>query len=208
MSLMPLIAAAVVLLVGFALIATQAWFASRDGWLTLKQMLKHHSAGLPFEAHIGMWEDIPLTILLADIVYIYGSNWTHGDILRAFLIAGIISAFLHYTYTLSSFPEAHVRDHRLTVTGWFHAVYMTGALTILALFYFPSHVHYEGASDRFLMTFTSVFLCFHVFCATHIPLSLLNFPWFPEKPSKNPLTLITLMGVFALLTWRTFIIIQ
>lgn len=208
MSLMPLIAAAVVLLVGFALIATQAWFASRDGWFTPEQMLRRHTVGLPFTAHLGMWGDIPLTLLLANIVARYGSYWTPGDTLRAFLTAGIISAFLHYTYTLSSFPEAHVRDHRLTVTGRFHAIYMTGALTILALFYFPSHVHYEEMGERVLITFTSVFLCLHVFCATHIPLSLLNFPWFPEKPSKNPLTLITLMGVFALLTWRTFIIIQ
>lgn len=207
MSSMSPIATAIVLLVGFALIAAQAWLASRDGWLTLKQMLKHHSAGLPFEAHIGMWEDIPLTILLADIVDIYGSNWTHGDILRAFLIAGIISAFLHYTYTRSSFPEAHVRNHRLTTTGWFHAVYMAGALTILTLFYFPSHVHYEGASDRFLMTFTSVFLCFHVFCATHIPLSLFDLSWFPEKPLKNPMTWITLVTAWSFLAWRTYVLV-
>ncbi len=207
MSSMSPIAATIVLLVGFALIAAQAWLASRDGWLTLKQMLKHHSAGLPFEAHISMLEDISLTILLADLVYIYGSNWTHGDTLRAFLIAGIISAFLHYTYTRSSFPEAHVRNHRLTTTGWFHAVYMAGALTILTLFYFPSHVHYEGASDRFLMTFTSVFLCFHVFCATHIPLSLFNLSWFPEKPLKNPMTWITLVAAWSFLAWRTYILV-
>lgn len=163
--------------------------------------------GLPLIAHLGMWGDIPLTLLLANIVARYGSYWTPGNTLRAFLIAGIISTFLHYTYTLSSFPEAHVRDHRLTATGWFHAVYMTGALTILALFYFPSHVYYEGMGDRFLMTFNSLFLCFHVFCATHIPLSLLNLSWFPEKPLKNPMTWITIVTAWSFLAWRTYILV-
>ncbi len=207
MTATPIIAAVFVLFVGTALIAAQAWFAAQDGWLTPKQMLRHHSAGLPFTAHLGMWSDIPLTLLLAAIVGFYGSYWTLGEMFRTFLVAVNISAFMHYTYTIGSFPEAHVRDRQLTRVGWVHSIYMVGALTILANFYFPSHIRYEGINEKLLVMVASVFLCLHVFCATHIPLSLFNLSWFPEKPLKNPMTWITVATVCGFLVWRTYVLV-
>lgn len=203
MSSMSFVIPAITFSVGTMLIVIQAWIAYEDKWFFPGQMLRHHSQGLPFIGHLGMWGDIPLTFFLTAIVAFYGTWWIPHEVFRAFLIAVILSAFLHYSYTQSSFPEAHVRDHKLTGSGWTHAAYMTGAFMILKLFYFPAHAQYVEPG---LVISLSIFLGIHVLCATHVPLSLCGLRWFPEKPHKNPMTWITLLTAWAFLIWRTYVL--
>lgn len=176
-----------------------------DGLLTWDQMQKTYpKGGLPFVWHLGMWGDLLiLSPLLGYMVGQYGHLWSGGNIVNAYVAATIASIGMHYTYTKSAMPEAHVINHSLTAAGYVHLVYMAGALAIIFLFYFAT----PHPEPRFAIM-ASVLLTVHMIFGTHVVLGLFAPEWFPGRPLSNPATYVVILGCALSLAWRTVVLIR
>lgn len=147
-----------------------------------------------------MWGDVfILSPLLGLMVALYGSEWETRQVALSSLMGVLISALMHWTYTLGKLPEAHTRAGMLTSVGWVHSVYMAAALTIIILFYFCTPHPAAG-----FIVAADILLVVHVIAGTHLVLGFVHPVWYPDRPHKNPQTWIVVIGVALILTVLTF----
>jgi hypothetical protein len=169
------------------LVGLQAVFANQDHFLTIAQMKgRGISQGLPFVWHFAMWSDFFVISPLA--AYVTGrtfSQWRQRRIL-ATLAVGVVSAItlsVFYMF-LSSFPEAHVQNFRLTHAGVAHAIYLAIAVSVFIQFLCFT----DGVSLGLLRT-VSILLLLHVFIGTHMALGIIKlyYPldWYPAQPLES-----------------------
>jgi hypothetical protein len=198
-------AAIIVFILLEALVLAQTWFAYEDNFLTVAQMQHrgiHH--GLPFAWHFAMWSDLLLVSpLAAYIVDRYGPAWRFPHVVLSLVLAIATSALLHWTYTWSPSPEAHMQDHRLTKAGMVHAAYMAAAFAIFMQFFlFTPHV------TRKPLAAISFLLVLHVLIGTHMALGILALyvpqAWYPGQPLKSLAGWATLAGLAGALAWRNY----
>lgn len=186
---------------GFLLIAMQIFSAWVNDFLTPSQMIKRgFDCGLPLIAHEAIWGDLlAITPLSAWIVYGYSDRWSNNAILIGLSISLAITfamVIFWVSLTKNGLPEAHAHGGKLTSAGLFHAMFMTGSMAIIILFFF-----YSGVSQK-AATIVAILLGIHVFCGTHIPLGLIGPSWFPNRPHKDVPTWIVILTTWGLLAWR------
>lgn len=184
---------------GYVLIALQVLVAWSQNMLTPTQMkLGGRLQGLPLIAHGGIWGDLYITALVAYIAARYEHQWSTFEWTVALAVGAIASVGMHYMYTLGTTPEAHVRDGRLTLAGWIHALYMAVALAVLILFYLTT----DPVSKQ-LMWFSTVLLIVHVMIGNHFVLGWIDPPWYPDRPLRNPIGWATVIVCAVILVIAT-----
>jgi hypothetical protein len=162
------------------------------------------SKGLPFIAHTGMWSDVTLfAALMATILSMYASQWKIWQWGLALTIGFVCSAAMHWgLYVRGPFPEAHVRDGLVTSAGMVHFIYMAVGITMVILFY-TCTANLAPA----IVTSVSVLIVIHVVIGTLIPLKIwanVAHPiWYPDQPVLDMPTIITMLGVAAILWWAS-----
>lgn len=187
---------------GLGLLALQAVAALWTGMLTPAQMKANgRPQGLPFLAHGGMWGDLVVTLLLANVVSRYGTQWSHVSVITALAFGMTLSGVMHWIYTQGDLPEAHVIEHRLTLAGWLHVIFQGAAFAILVLFFLNT----ENPSKA-LLWWTVATLTIHLAVANHFVLGFLKPTWYPGRPLSNPIGWATVIGGCAILAsvawWR------
>lgn len=185
------------------LVIAQAIFAYRDHILTVSQMRQRGiEEGLPFVWHFAMWSDLLIISPLAGyLVAQCFRQWSPRQVLASLAIGFIVSGILHWFYTLSTMPQAHVQNHALTPAGYVHFVYMGLTLAVFAQFLF-----FMSDVPTILLRVTSVLLFIHVFIGTHMVLGILSkvvrLDWYPARPllSIEGWVMVALTGI--VLLWR------
>jgi hypothetical protein len=168
------------------LVVAQAVFAYRDQMLTVSQMQQRGiQHGLPFLWHFAMWSDLavvsPLAAYLVQRFHLERSAFK----VAASIATGVVTSIvLHWFYTLSNAPEAHVQDHQLTAAGIAHLIYMALTLSIF--------IRFLLLTDKIppkLLRIVSAILFLHVFVGTHMLLGIANlaFPleWYGGQPLRS-----------------------
>ena len=185
---------------GLGLLALQAVAALWIGMLTPAQMIaRGRSQGLPFLAHGGMWGDLVVTFLLANIVALYGAQWSQVSSISSLVFGVTLSGVMHWIYTQGDLPEAHVIEHRLTLAGWFHVIFQAVAFAILVLFFLNTM-----DPSKQLVWWTVAILGIHLAVANHFILGIVRPKWYPGRPLTNPIGWATVIGgsaVIALVAW-------
>jgi hypothetical protein len=188
-----------------ALVLAQALFAYQDGFLTASQMLqKGTKSGLPFLWHFGMWGDILLiSPLSALIVAYYSKQWTPASLALSGVLGLAISGVMHWMYTFSAMPEAHIQAHQLTRAGMVHLIYMALTLTIfLQLFLFTPHITARA------LGVISALVFLHVLAGMHIVLGILAIltplEWYGGRPFQSIIGWLIIALLAAGLLWRNF----
>jgi hypothetical protein len=186
-----------------ALVLAQALFAYQDGFLNASQMLQNGTkSGLPFSWHFGMWGDIVLiSPMSALIVAYYSKQWTPASLVLSGLLGLAVSIVMHWVYTFSAMPEAHVQAHQLTRAGMVHLIYMAFALTIfIQLFLFTPHITARA------LRWISVLVFMHVLAGTHIVLGILALltplEWYGGRPLQSIMGGLIIGLLAAGLLWR------
>ena len=126
-------AASLTLLLLSVLVLAQGALAYRSNLLTISQMRAAGvPQGLPFIWHFGIWSDfLVISPISAYLVGRYFHLWRLGRWWSSLAIGLVCASFLSWVYTLSSTPEAHVRNHQLTAAGFVHTVYAAAVIAIL-----------------------------------------------------------------------------
>jgi hypothetical protein len=194
------------------LVLLQGWFASRDNFLTVPQMVwqKGFKQGLPFLYHGGMWADVFLiSPLLAYMVGRYGYTWNMASVSWVFAFGLVASVVMHLgVYLRLPHPEAHAYSGELTPAGWIHLPYMAACFTVIALFYLKT----SGLTSREVWITTGL-LIIHIIVGTHVPLKLWAWnarlegyraDWYPVQPVIDLPTAMTVGGVALLLVLASF----
>jgi len=178
-------------------------FAYDNHFLTVSQMkMRGIERGLPFIAHGGMWGDLLIVTPIAGMmVYYHGEQWTLLQIIICSIGGVVASGLMHQLYLSSAFPEAHIKNHKLTEAGMVHVVYMAGMLSIMFLFYFCT-----GHVSPSLVITSSILLTIHIMFGNHIPLGLWRPTWYGRKPDMTAYVTVMVTGI--VLAWRTFAIIH
>jgi hypothetical protein len=185
------------------LVATQALLVYQDHFLTVAQMRgRGISQGLPFVWHFAMWGDfLVISPLAAYVIGQYHRRWSLRSLLASLAIGLISSGFLHWLYSLSGMPEAHIQNHALTAAGWVHAIYMWIAFSIFVQFFLFT----QNVAPRVLGV-VSVLLLIHVFIGTHMVLGIINieFPqdWYPGQPLRSIPGWVTIAALAGGVLWR------
>lgn len=188
------------------LVAIQALLARQDHILTVSQMRQGGvGQGLPFVWHFAMWGDLLIvSSLAAYMIGRYSFRWHSGRLLVSFALGFVLAAILSWTYTFSTIPETHIKNHQLTAAGIVHLFYMAIALAVFIQFFFFT----EDVSAR-LLGVASLLLFVHVFFGTHMALGVLNviYPlsWYPAHPLKSILGWCTIATVALGLIWRNVV---
>jgi hypothetical protein len=164
------------------LIFIGAWFAYRDRFLTVKQMLaKGVPQGMPYVWQFGIWGDIILiSPLLGLIVAWYGGQWSPVEVSVACGIGFLVSAGMHYQYINHpiQIPTSLVYGQRLTLAGWEHFVYMAEALAVLILFYFAT----SRLSPWLVIITSSVLMVHTAVLGMNTMLKVKPLTWYPSGP--------------------------
>jgi hypothetical protein len=184
------------------LVLAQALLAYKDQFLTVTQM---HSRGvehgLPFVWHFAMWSDLLLiTPLAAYIISRYQKQWRICWLIGSVVIGFSVSAGLHYLYTFSAIPEAHIQNHELTPAGFVHFVYMAITFAVFFLFFVTPNPTHK------MLAVVSVLLLLHIFVGTHMLLGILSryIPqdWYSGDPLKSIAGWATIASAAVGLLWR------
>jgi hypothetical protein len=168
------------------LVAVQALAAYHDHFLTVSEMQQRGvGQGLPFVWHFAMWGDvIIISSLAAYLVGRHSLGWVARSVLVSFAIGFASAAILSWSYTFSGMPEAHVQNHRLTIAGIVHLVYMAIALAVFIQFFFFT----KDIPARRLRA-VSLLLFVHVCVGTHMALGIWTLitplNWYPAQPLKS-----------------------
>jgi hypothetical protein len=184
------------------LILSQGFLAYGDRFLTVSQMHERGIGhGLPFLWHLAMWSDLVIiSPLAAYLVGQYRGKWSLRSTLACLTIALVSAGSLHWLYSLSPMPEAHVRNRALTGPGMVHAIYMFITFAIFLQFLLFTH----GVSRR-ILGLVSVLLLIHVFIGTHMVLGIVTmmFPqdWYSAEPLKSVPGWATIVATAAGLLW-------
>jgi hypothetical protein len=184
------------------LVVVQALLASHDHFLTVTQMQQQRgiAQGLPFIWHFAMWGDLLIVSgLVAYVIGLYSLDWHARRVLASLAIGFAAAGILHWSYTLSEIPEAHVQNHHLTIVGIVHFFYMAITLGVFTQFFT------SAASTRILRV-VSLLLFFHVILGTHMALGILKtitpLDWYPSHPLKSAPGWATVAAVAIGLIWR------
>lgn len=186
-----------------SLVLIQAFLAYEDRFLTVSQMRQRGiDQGLPFAWHFAMWSDLVIiSPLAAYLIGQYHRRWSLPSMLASLAIGLVSSGFLHWLYSHSGMPEAHVQNHALTAAGMVHAIYMCIAFSVFLQFFLFT----QDVAPRVLGV-VSVLLLIHVFIGTHMVLGILNiaFPqdWYPGQPLRSILGWATIVALAAGVLWR------
>ncbi len=166
---------------GLTLWVLQYIIAQIYGWLTPTQMRSEFPDGsiLPLVWHGGIWLDLPLTFLLAYIVSKYGMWWSPSEWLWMGVVGTLASAFMLASYRSGTTPEAHVQNHRLTPLGYVLFVYMSGAFTILLLFFIYS------SPTREMVIAVGIFLVVLITVGNHFVLGIVKPEGYFDKPLRS-----------------------
>jgi hypothetical protein len=189
------------------LVLIQALFAYLDHFFTVTQMTQSGVAhGLPFLWHFGMWSDFFIVSpLAAYLIGRYFDQWQGSRILLSMIIGFASSSALHWTYTFSATPEAHVQNQHLTQAGIVHFLYMgLGIAAFLqALFFTPL------ISPR-VLRWTTLILALHVILGTHMVLGVVSAlspqVWYPARPLESIAGWVIIALVVVVLQWRSYIV--
>lgn len=190
-----------VALTGLLLVISEVIYAYEDKFFFVSQMLEQgFKQGIPLVAHAGVWGDLfVITPLSAWVVYNYADYWAKNDIITSFFIGLAITVPLVIFWVIMAkygLPEALAHGGRLTWAGFFHALFMFGAVTIFILFFF-----YSGVSQK-AATVVAIILGVHIFCGSHVPLGLIGPDWYPDRPHKNLVTWAVILISWSALAWR------
>jgi hypothetical protein len=187
------------------LVLAQAILSFFEGFLTVDQMKrKGIEQGLPFLWHLGMWGDILLISPLAALIVIrYSRTWFVFDICIAIILSVFLSVLMHWFYTFSEIPEAHIRSHALTSVGYIHAIYMVIVMSVFVLLYF-----FTPMVPRIFAIATTLLLIVHIFLGTHLALGVLlitvGMLWYPYHPLSDVSSWSAFLFSSVGLAWQTF----
>jgi hypothetical protein len=195
-------------IISFVWVLAEAVMAWRDGMFTARQMeqkYRNHFVGLPFVWHFGMWGDLfIITPILGLIVARYGDQWSAAQVLHMGGVGILLSAAMHFIYTLTPFPDSLAWRKEMSPAGWMHLVYQGSAFAVIGLLYFCT----ESVSPQFLVA-ASAALTVHVAIASHVLLGLLDrlfsFRWCPDfinKPDPWITIAVTAVLLFTVTFWR------
>ncbi len=154
-----------------------AWL---DCLLTPRQMQKLWGRqGIPLLYHGAMPSDsIIISPLVAYLVAMHGNEWIPEQIFSMGLLGLIVCGALHHSWMKSKFPEAHMSEGTLLITGWVHAFYLWVNLSVIGLYY-------SGAMRMDQMPelcVVSGLLVLHVILANHAVLRWWKPEWYPGGP--------------------------
>ncbi len=202
--------------VGVALWLLQAFLAWIGNMLYPAQMKAAGiEQGITFFRHGSTWMVLfGLIPLMATLVALHAEEWTMDKMieLRAFgyqtkvyavgfalIIAILISAGMHYLYTLVPYPDYMITDGGLNAAGKTHFVLFTAAITILILTYIAT----ENPNPALLL-FTAWYMTAHVFAGNHM-LEKMNpsadFPPYPLWDAGPWGAVIAVALIFGTATW-------
>jgi hypothetical protein len=197
----------VVFLILEGLVAFQVLLTYRDSFFTVSEMQqKGIDRGLPLVWNFGMWGDLFIVSPLAAIIIAsYWKCWRPGQIQISTVLGILATITMVSIYSFSNTPEAHMYDRRLTPAGYVHLVYTTLAVTVFFLLFF----HTRRPSAAILIS-SSILLWLHAFIGTHMTLGILSciveLPWYPDQPLKDPIQWTILAFLAVGLWWRTTVI--
>ena len=155
-------------LLGFeSLVALQAVYAYRDGYLTMAQAKRlDHTPRKTLAVwieHPGMWGDIFIVSpICAYILARFRGSWNSHGLLLSLLVSLIAGTVMLVLWKKGSkdLDESLARDEKLTVSGWLHGAYMAVAIFCLVLFFvFTPSALISRAEARWI----SCLMIFHVF---------------------------------------------
>ncbi len=175
-------------------------FSYIEGTFSWRQMLdRHHVArSIPWNAHLAMWGDLlVISPLMGYIIGTYHAQWSNYNIWRAGTAGITLGLIAQLWYAKSPAFEAHVMHHRVTLSGWMHALFMGAVITVVLLFY-SSATSGRSVHDLVLMG-SGLWLV--IFLGSH-PLRLLKLPWYQNGPwldRVNVATMIVSAAAFAIL---------
>lgn len=187
------------------LVLLQYKLAEWDHFRTVEQMQRGGTKqGLPIEYHYGISGDwYYLSLLIAVIVALYWATWSWQDISKVLGLAVLITAVLSIVWLLPETPEAHVQNHRPTLAGIVHGIYMIPVVMALLLLYF-----FTPQPNPTLLIVVGVVLVVHIFIGQHMLLGLMKagngaeYAWYPDQPLKNWLGWFFLVALATALYWR------
>lgn len=187
------------------LVASQYVLANQDKFLTVGQMKSRGIArGLPLVHHYGIVGDLfYLSFVISIIVGMYFATWSWSAIGIALGIAAVIGVILGGIWLLPDTPEAHMMNHRPTVVGVVHGIYMVPVIMVLLLLYF-----FTPQPNPTLLLVVSVVLVMHLFVGQHMLLGVLkwmspaDYFWYPDRPLRNWLGWFFLAALAGALWWR------
>jgi hypothetical protein len=190
--------------IGLALWLLQALFAWCGKMLTPKQMQKYGiEQGVPFTGHGSTWFVLfGLIPLIATLYTLFAPEWTSQEWVLGGIFGFIISAGMHFVYTKVPFPDYMVKNGRLSWAGNTHFVLFTGAITVLALFFFAT-LNPPPA----LVLFTSWYMIGHVFVGNHMLTRMHPPSWFPPYKFWDPGAWGPILAVVAIFSFGAWYVI-
>jgi hypothetical protein len=185
-----------------ALVLLQVALAWSDGFLTVSDMQRHgYPVGLPLIWHFGVWGDLLLiSPLAAFLIGRYSSLWRAPQICVVVSLAVATTLALGWFYTTGNLPGSHAREHRTTLAGQVHLVYMAAGISVFGLFYLHTR-----ASPEIVLSVTLLVVT-HVFFGTQLALGTLkqfiHLPWYPNEPLFDPGAWIPFLATAGFCAWR------
>ncbi len=191
----------------------QWWMAYIDHTDRLWRMRRYHSHGsLSFWGHGGMWGDIFLiSPLLAVWMSAFSPIWfDRVQAVNTVLVMGlglILSVLAHVWYVWNSehTTSVHASRRRLTTAGMVHLFYMgLGFAGIIKFYFLTGH----SLISFGLAIVSSIVIGIHVPLGTHFLKAFIKLVDGDATKMKSREMWGTILTVWALLIWRTWVIIN